>query len=630
MLHLRLHAILGFALCVLALPAVAHAQPTVRQALGLSPMQRDVEYDRPADNEIDRCNIQPERDAETRAWVVVDPAGNMLRRFTDTNGDNKIDRWCYFRGGVEVYRDIDADFNEKADQYRWFATGGSRWGLDRDEDGTIDDWKWISPEEVTAELVRALATRDAKRFETLLAQDEELKAAGLADELVKQLTAQAAKARQEFGTFAETQKHATEQSTWVDFSAPLPGAIPAGNEQTAQDLIVYENVIALIDTGGQHGELPVGTLLRIADRWRLIGLPNRDDSGFFFRVADRRTLPVANVPAATDAKTQQLVQKLEELDKQLTRASTPDASTKVYEQRIAVLRELIAASAGEERDMWLLQLIDSVVAIAQPSQNSEGVKLLSDLASEVASATQNKEIVAQARFSFLTAEYSDQLQKPDANLPKIQEKWIADLKAFVAEFESSRSAAEAMLQLAISEEFAGEDDEAQRLYAKIVQHHPDTDMAEKARGAARRLSSVGKPWQLQGTGLNGSPVNLADLRGNLVVVHYWATWCEPCKQDIAQLRDLLGRFGRRKFAVVGVNLDDDPRAALTFLQQQKMAWPQLHDKGGLESNLAKQMGIFTLPVMLLVDEQGKVVNRSITLPELTSELAKRRGNDKRP
>src|SRR5690606_7571287 len=130
-------------------------------------------------------------------------------------------------------------------------------------------------------------------------------------------------------------------------------------------------------------------------------------------------------------------------------------------------------------------------------------------------------------------------------------------------------------------------------------------------------------------GLNGSPVDLADLKGNLVAIHYWASWCEPCKQDMEQLRDLLARYGRKKFAVAGVNLDDNPRAAATFLQQQKMSWPQLHDAGGLESNLAKQMGIFTLPVMLLVDEQGKVINRSITIPELEEELKKRRGDTRR-
>ena len=47
--------------------------------------------------------------------------------------------WCYFLDGLEVYRDIDSNFNGKADQYRWFHTAGTRWGTDKNEDGRIDD-----------------------------------------------------------------------------------------------------------------------------------------------------------------------------------------------------------------------------------------------------------------------------------------------------------------------------------------------------------------------------------------------------------------------------------------------------------------------------------------------------------
>ena len=83
------------------------------------------------------------------AWVVTGPAGETLRQFVDSNADNKVDQWRYFRGGIEVYRDVDKDFDGKADQYRWLGTAGTRWGLDIDEDGEIDRWKSISPEEAT-------------------------------------------------------------------------------------------------------------------------------------------------------------------------------------------------------------------------------------------------------------------------------------------------------------------------------------------------------------------------------------------------------------------------------------------------------------------------------------------------
>jgi len=92
---------------------------------------------------------------------------------------------------------------------------------------------------------------------------------------------------------------------------------------------------------------------------------------------------------------------------------------------------------------------------------------------------------------------------------------------------------------------------------------------------------------------------------------------------MAQLKKLQREYKQQKFTVVGVNLDDSIDQAQRFVKQTQISWPNLHGDGGLESDLAKEMGIFTLPVMLLIDEQGKVINRQITVAELQSELKTR-------
>lgn len=93
----------------------------------------------------------------------------FLRWFTDTNGDNSVDRWRYYKDRLLVYRDIDSNFNGKVYQCRWFHTRGTRWGLANDENGTIDTWKMISAVEVTEEVIAAFAARDARRFARLTA-----------------------------------------------------------------------------------------------------------------------------------------------------------------------------------------------------------------------------------------------------------------------------------------------------------------------------------------------------------------------------------------------------------------------------------------------------------------------------
>ncbi|KKL09289.1 hypothetical protein LCGC14_2567350, partial [marine sediment metagenome] len=104
-------------------------------------------------------------------------------------GDNAVDDWRYYKNGLEVYRDVDSDFNRKADQFRWFHTSGSRWGIDDNEDGQIDRWKTISAEEVSAEAVAALSSGDTQRFMCLVLTPKELKSLGLGPEKQKQLGA---------------------------------------------------------------------------------------------------------------------------------------------------------------------------------------------------------------------------------------------------------------------------------------------------------------------------------------------------------------------------------------------------------------------------------------------------------
>src|SRR5207249_2935526 len=131
-------------------------------------------------------------------YVVRTDSGQVLRRFLDANGDNKVDQWCYFKDGIQIYRDIASNFNNKADQYRWLGTAGTRWGLDDDENGRIDSWRIISAEEVTVEVVAALRDRDAARFQRLLLSADELKTLGLSHKQLADLTDKIAAAKKEF------------------------------------------------------------------------------------------------------------------------------------------------------------------------------------------------------------------------------------------------------------------------------------------------------------------------------------------------------------------------------------------------------------------------------------------------
>ena len=119
---------------------------------------------------------------------------------------------------------------------------------------------------------------------------------------------------------------------------------------------------------------------------------------------------------------------------------------------------------------------------------------------------------------------------------------------------------------------------------------------------------------------DGKPVSLDSLRGRPLLVHYWATWCEPCKVDMAQIRELAAKYGPKKFAVVGIALDSDKQQLEKFLKSKPIAWPQLHEAGGLDGRLAEELGVLTLPTMILLDAEGKVVDRNVVITELEKKI----------
>lgn len=613
------------------------ASPTAEQALGLVPVQgSEVDYDRPTADEAPKCTIKAEKLGNQSGWLVLSPSGQVLRRFSDTNGDNVVDLWCYYRGGSEVYRDIDSDFNSKADQFRWLNSGGSRWALDKDEDGKIDSWKQISAEEVSAEVAIALARGDRSRFERLLLSTDELAGLGLGEAKRKELSETVAGAASEFQALAAKQRQLGAKTVWMDFGATQPGVIPAGSDGSTADLVVYENVLAVVDTDGQHGEVQLGTLVRVGDVWRVVEAPALLEDGqkefaergrFFARPAGQLETSTGEGEAkAQGEKMQALFTQLEALEKKAEQAGSPEEFVKLTNERIGLLEEVLAgAQEPAEREQWIRQLADALSVAVQSGNYAEGVERLKKLYEGLATDQVAGELVAYVEFRFLTADYNHSLLVPNADFPKIQETWLGNLKKFVTEHPTCPDAAEALLQLGMGEELVGNEDEAKKWYDQLVTAFGDTPAAKKAAGARARLDSVGKTLELKGKNPKGGLVDLAskDYRGKLVLIHFWATWCEPCKTEMAILKELHAKYGAKGFALLGVSLDNQPEEAVNYLKENRIPWPQIYEPGGLDSPPATKLGILTLPTMILLDSSGKVVNRNIHVAELPKELQDR-------
>jgi hypothetical protein len=614
----------------LALSGVAQANPTADQALGLAPVQKDVEYDRPTPADAAKCTIEVEKNDKQVGWVVKDGQGTVIRRFIDTDGNNTVDQWSYYEGGLEVYRDLDTNKNGKADQSRWLNTAGSRWGIDADENGVIDYWKQISAEEVSAEAVAAMTSRDEARFQRLLLTPEELKTLGVGEKFNGVIGEKVSTAPKRFTglVLGKYSMVTTKATKWINFSGTRPGIVPAGTDGTTKDLLVYENVAAMMEVDDKTSQVQMGTMLRVGDTWRLIDVPTpvTEDkeiaAGTLFFTP---TMPNGTGGPVPDGDAKELFAKLDENQKEIDQATQKAETEKVKKlkvERVALIEKLLPnLKEKDDRVLWSKQLVDTLTEGLTSNTNPEFDAELKRIEKKLAGGL-DSELATYAQFSAMQAEYIRQTSAPNAggNFQQIQAAWLKTLDAFVTANPKAPETAEALLHLAIEAEFAGNEPIAIGHYTTIKTNFPQAPAAKKAAGSINRLQSVGKPFALQGTDTTGAQFNIAAYAGKTIILHYWDSQNPANLGDLATLKAVQAKYARDGVMILGISLDRDKLVLENFLGQARLPWLTLWEQGGMDGRFANDMGILTLPTIMIVDKSGKMANRGLHITQLDGEL----------
>jgi thiol-disulfide isomerase/thioredoxin len=125
---------------------------------------------------------------------------------------------------------------------------------------------------------------------------------------------------------------------------------------------------------------------------------------------------------------------------------------------------------------------------------------------------------------------------------------------------------------------------------------------------------------------------VAKLRGKVVLIDFWATWCGPCIEEIPNVVATYEQYHAQGFEIVGISFDQAPDPAhparrqktaeqvLAFTREHRMPWPQFYDGSYWENPYGKQYGVRGIPAMFLLDKQGLVVSTNARGRKLAEEV----------
>jgi thiol-disulfide isomerase/thioredoxin len=180
---------------------------------------------------------------------------------------------------------------------------------------------------------------------------------------------------------------------------------------------------------------------------------------------------------------------------------------------------------------------------------------------------------------------------------------------FTQRYAKTPLAPEALAAGAVLAEAAEQVKLAEKLQETLLKDYPDSGPARRILRDLGKSADVGKPFTAELVKLDGGKLKLPDdLKGKVVVIDFWATWCGPCLAVLPDMKELYGKYKSKGVEFVGISLDDDKAALDEFLKTAGIEWLIAYTGKGLKDPTVKAYGINAIPSVWVVGKDGNVVS----------------------
>src|SRR6185369_12298477 len=157
-----------------------------------------------------------------------------------------------------------------------------------------------------------------------------------------------------------------------------------------------------------------------------------------------------------------------------------------------------------------------------------------------------------------------------------------------------------LLQLRSQE---GEAEPARALAQTLLESSIREEAKDSVRRMIRKFDFLGKAIPLKFTASDGRAIDLEKMRGKVVMIDFWASWCVPCMIELPKVKAAYEKLQSKGFEIVGINLDEDKADMQRVLTKANMTWPQSFDGMKWESPLVTRFGIMSIPTIWLIDKK---------------------------